>query len=141
VFFGDYECPPCRHEWSIIEQQHLSNESELGVYFRQFPLPDIHPHALEASIAAKLAQRKGEMLFPRIHRALFEVALSHSAIQKQLTNLGLGGSKSDYFAAEHALESERSEGSALGVQGTPTMFLIDEDGRVFRVGSLAEVGL
>ena len=62
VQYGDYECPYTRQSTTIVRaiQQRLGDQ--LRFVFRNFPLTEIHPHALHAASAAKAACSAGEIL-------------------------------------------------------------------------------
>ena len=55
VQYGDYECPYTRQSTTGVRaiQQQLGDQ--LRFVFRNFPLTEIHPHALNAALAAEAA--------------------------------------------------------------------------------------
>src|SRR5258705_6949708 len=61
VEYGDYECPFCGQAYPIIKavQRHLGNR--LRFVFRNFPLTEMHPHALKAAMAAEAAGAQGQV--------------------------------------------------------------------------------
>src|SRR3989449_7357431 len=60
VQYGDYECPYTRQSTTIVRaiQQQLGDT--LRFVFRNFPLTEIHPHALHAALAAETAAMQGK---------------------------------------------------------------------------------
>ncbi|MFL5839384.1 MAG: DsbA family protein [Thermoleophilaceae bacterium] len=60
VQYGDYECPYSRAAYREIE--HVEQATPLRLFFRHFPLTEIHPHALAASAAAEAAAPQGPVL-------------------------------------------------------------------------------
>ena len=70
VEYGDYECPYCEQAYPMIKevQRHLGNK--LRFVFRNFPLTEIHPHALHAAEAAEAAAVQGR--FWEMHDYLYE---------------------------------------------------------------------
>src|SRR3989442_15932716 len=61
VEYGDYECPFCGQAYPIIKavQRHLGRR--LRFVFRNFPLTEMHPHALKAAMAAEAAGAQGQV--------------------------------------------------------------------------------
>src|SRR3989441_12304586 len=69
VQYGDYECPYTRQSTTIVRaiQQQLGDQ--LRFVFRNFPLTEIHPHALHAALAAEAAATQGK--FWQMHDYIF----------------------------------------------------------------------
>src|SRR2546421_8617792 len=69
VQYGDYECPYTRQSTTIVRviQQQLGDQ--LRFVFRNFPLTEIHPHALHAALAAEAAAAQGK--FWEMHDYIF----------------------------------------------------------------------
>src|SRR6202162_4386745 len=69
VQYGDYECPYTRQSTTIVRaiQQQLGDQ--LRFVFRNFPLTEIHPHALHAALAAEAAAAQDK--FWQMHDAIF----------------------------------------------------------------------
>src|SRR3989442_15889095 len=69
VQYGDYECPYTRLSTTIVRaiQQQLGDK--LRFVFRNFPLAEIHPHALHAALAAEAAAAQGT--FWQMHASIF----------------------------------------------------------------------
>ena len=70
VEYGDYECPHCGRAYPIVKQVQQTLGNELLFVFRNFPLAEIHPHAMNAARAAEAAGRQGR--FWEMHDLLFE---------------------------------------------------------------------
>ena len=60
VEYGDYECPYCGAAYPIVKDVQRVIGDELRFVFRNFPLGEIHPHALEAAEAAEAAAAQGQ---------------------------------------------------------------------------------
>src|SRR4028118_1056687 len=70
VQYGDFECPYSGAAyWAVKEVQETLGE-QLCYVFRQFPLHDIHPHAMHAAEAAEAAA--AENRFWPMYELLFE---------------------------------------------------------------------
>jgi protein-disulfide isomerase len=128
VEYGDYECPYSRQAYRAIELVDAPLTDGVRFAFRHFPLTEIHPHALAASLAAEAAALQDrfwemhEMLFHRQH------ALTDDDLRRYAIELGLDISRFDADrGGEAALERVRRDvrsGTASGeVHGTPTLFI------------------
>jgi protein-disulfide isomerase len=131
--YGDYECPFSRQAFREIERV----ESKLGdgvrFSFRHFPLTEIHPHALAASIAAEAAARQGR--FWPMHELLFhhQKALEADDLRAYAAELELDVARweTDLTSAVvlERVRRDADSGFASGeVLGTPTLFI---DGVVY----------
>src|SRR5205085_8790977 len=70
VEYGDYECPHCRRAHPIVKDLEKQLGEKLKFVFRNFPLPDIHPHSINASIATEAAALQGK--FWEMHDIIFD---------------------------------------------------------------------
>jgi len=70
VEYGGYECPDCGEAYEAVKQ--LQNEfgDTVRFVFRNFPIPESHPHAEEAAEAAEAAAEQGK--FWEMHDTLYE---------------------------------------------------------------------
>lgn len=136
VEFGDYECPECYKAYFVLRDIRQRMGDELRFVFRNFPLTQIHPHALHAAEAAEAAGEQGSDAFWSMHNTLYEHqqdgpdALTDEALVAYAQWLGL-----DYQAVEDALANDSQlarvnadyqSGLESGVQGTPTFFINGE---------------
>ena len=131
--FGDFQCPPCGLLHPILKQL----ESEFGprrlrVIFRQFPLVPAHAHALNAARASEAAGLQGR--FWEMHDLIFENQNSwkdafdvRPTFEEYAKKIGLDlemyrrdiGSQ----VVERRIFLDGKRAHALGVKGTPTVFL------------------
>jgi protein-disulfide isomerase len=140
VEYGDYECPYSRAAFREIEDVERRLGNGVRFAFRHFPLTEIHPHALAASLAAEAAALQGR--FWEMSSLLFDrqTALEDDDLLRYAAELELcvGQFDSDR-TGDGVLERVRRDvqsGLASGeVQGTPTLFI---DGLVHRAGYDAE---
>ena len=86
VEYGDYECPYCGMAYPIVKQVQARFGDRLRFVFRNFPLTEIHPHALHAALAAEAAGSQGQ--FWPMHDAIFQH--QHSLGDADLTRLAEG---------------------------------------------------
>jgi protein-disulfide isomerase len=125
VEYGDFECPYCKAAAPVLKELVDGSGGRVALVWRHFPLFTVHAYALTAALAAEAA---GEH-FWQMHDVLF-------AHQDRLTDADLnlygarvgavgvcGDAAQAYRAAVHA---DYRSGTALGVRGTPTLFI---DGR------------
>ncbi|GAA1399693.1 hypothetical protein GCM10009600_01170 [Oerskovia paurometabola] len=152
VEFGDFECPYCHDAAPVLRTVVEESGGQVRLVFRHFPLFEVHPYALTAALAAEAAGAQGR--FWEMHDLLFahqdrldDVGLAHWA-QK----LGLDGASVVGDAAQQhgdAVERDYLAGTALGVRGTPTLYVegvryrgrVTEDGvRSAVAAALADAG-
>lgn len=144
VEFGDFECPYCHDAAPVLRAVVEESDGQVRLVFRHFPLFEVHPYALTAALAAEAAGAQGR--FWEMHDLLFahqdrldDVGLAHWA-QK----LGLDGASVVGDAAQQhgdAVERDYLVGTALGVRGTPTLYVegVRYRGRVTEDGVRAAV--
>ncbi len=127
VQYGDYECPYTRQSTTVVRaiQQQLGDQ--LRFVFRNFPLTEIHPHALQAAFAAEAAATQGK--FWQMHDYIFhhQHTLEDADLARFAETLGLDLQQyaRDMAAQRHLprIEEEVEGGERSGVQGTPTFFI------------------
>ncbi len=142
--FGDFECPPCGMLHPILKN--LENEfggAKLRIIFREFPLVPNHVHALAAARAAEAAGLQGK--FWEMHDMIYETQKDwHEAFDVRpifegyATKIGLDLEQfrrdNSNEIVERRIFLDGKRGHALGVKGTPTVFL---NGREVPFESLA----
>ena len=134
VEYGDYECPYCGRAHPIVQRLQERFGSRLQFVFRNFPLAEIHPHAMHAAEAAEwVAEMGGEEAYWAMHDQMLEHqhdtadALSDAALAEYAAAAGV-----DPEGIAEALAAERyavgvrlsfMSGVRSGVNGTPTFFI------------------
>jgi protein-disulfide isomerase len=127
VQYGDYECPYTSRSTAAVRELQRQFGDRLRFVFRNFPLTDIHPHAMRAAEAAESAAAQGR--FWEMHDYLFaqQQALEDSNLLKYAADLGLDTARFDQDLATHAhmawIDADVQSGLRSGVQGTPTFFI------------------
>jgi protein-disulfide isomerase len=127
VQYGDYECPYTRQSTTIVRaiQQQLGNQFRF--VFRNFPLTEIHPHALHAALAAEAAAMQG--MFWEMHDYIFhhQHTLEDSDLAHFAEAVGLDMQQYARALADQRslarIEEDVEGGERSGVQGTPTFFI------------------
>ena len=130
LIYGDYECPYTRKALISVAQVRRELGDEFVYAFRNFPLTEIHPHALHAALAAEAAELQGkfwemhDLLFQRQHALADEDLATHAA------EVGLDPER---FRADFAdrkglprIEADVASGVRNGVEGTPSLFINGE---------------
>jgi protein-disulfide isomerase len=127
VQYGDYECPYTRRSTTVVRaiQQQLGDQ--LRFVFRNFPLTEIHPHALHAAFADEAAAAQGK--FWQMHDSIFhhQHTLEDSDLVQFAEAVGLDLQQYARAMAEQRslsrVEQDVEGGLRSGVQGTPTFFI------------------
>jgi protein-disulfide isomerase len=136
VIFTDFECPFCRSEAKMLRDNLLSAfPKQVRVYFRDFPLEQIHPWAKMASIAGRCVFRQNPAAFWQYHDWVFEHQSEINADNFQSKMLEFAKGKEDAIdtlqlsrcmetrATEAEVDKNTADGRALQVMSTPTMFV------------------
>ena len=127
VQYGDYECPYTRQSTWVVQAMQQELGDQLRFIYRNFPLTEIHPHALHAALAAEGAAAQGK--FWEMHDYIFhhqhtlaDADLEHFA---EAVGLDLQQYRRD-MREQRALariEEDVEGGERSGVQGTPTFYI------------------
>ena len=130
--FGDFQCPPCGLLHPVLNMMEHEFGPKLRVIFREYPLVPAHAHALSAARAAEAAGLQGK--FWQMHDLLFENQKAWAdafdarpIFEGYATKIGLDLDKyrrdltSEVVERRIFLDGKRAH--ALGVKGTPTVFL------------------
>jgi protein-disulfide isomerase len=73
VEFSDYQCPFCKDEAQTLRQNLLSAyPTQVRLYFKDFPLEQIHPWAKTAAIAGRCIFRQNPTAFWAFYDWIFE---------------------------------------------------------------------
>jgi protein-disulfide isomerase len=131
VEFGDYECPPCGMAHKVVHD-FLGKHPDVGFVFHQFPLTMIHPHAMPAAKLAEAAREQGK--FREIHDFLYTKAgnVSEKEVSEFLQQQKMDEKRFQTFIktkAENLIRSEMRFAQKVGINGTPTFFLLSPDGK------------
>jgi protein-disulfide isomerase len=130
--FGDFQCPPCGLLHPILKTMEKEFGDKLRVIFREYPLVPTHQHALSAARAAEAAGLQGK--FWQMHDLIFEnqkawgKAFDARPIFEdyaQKSGLDMARYRKDVAGeiVEQRIFLDGKRAHALGVQGTPTVFM------------------
>ena len=127
VEYGDYQCPACRMAYWELRRVREALGDTLRFVFRNFPLTQTHPHALDAAEAAEAGAAQGQ--FWEMHDMLFENqrALTDRHLRGYAADLGLDALRFDCELGAHVhakrVRDDLKKGVRSGVNGTPTFFI------------------
>ena len=127
VEYGDFECPSCGAAYPNVEEVRRKMGARLRFVFRNFPLTQMHPHAMHAAEAAEAAGAQGK--FWQMHGMLFEHqdALEDADLARYARALHLDDKRftSELASGAHAegIRKHIQSGIRSGVNGTPTFFI------------------
>jgi protein-disulfide isomerase len=135
VEFSDFECPYCKNEAQELRKNLLATfPTQVRLYFKTFPLEELHPWAKAAAIASRCVYNQNPTGFWDYHDWIFEhqaeitpenlkdKVLEWAKGVKSLDPLQLGQCM-DTKATEAEVNQDQAEGKDLGVNGTPTLFV------------------
>lgn len=131
VVFSDYQCPVCVRLDRELRELRAAHGSSMSVVFRHFPL-EFHPYARNAALAAECASVQNR--FVAYHERLFD----HPEMigRQPWAVIAAAASVPDTAAFSRCLidphvsdvvDSDVADGKRLGVFGTPTVLVDDEE--------------
>jgi protein-disulfide isomerase len=126
VIFSDFQCPFCKRVEPTLTEIEKQYGGKVRQVWKNYPLP-FHDKAEPAAEAAMAAGAQGK--FWEMHDKLFanQPQLDRASLEKYAQELGLDMNKfkADLDANKYksAIESETKEGQAVGVNGTPAVFI------------------
>jgi protein-disulfide isomerase len=144
VEYGDYQCPYCGAAHPMVKQLQARFGDDLRFVFRNFPITELHPEAMNAASTAEFAA--GHDRFWPVHDALYEHQRRLGAAFYEQVVAAQGLSPQDLESAlaagtyQERIRSDFNSGVRSGVNGTPTFFINGQryDGAL-DVEDLAEV--
>ncbi len=144
VEFSDLQCPHCKEAQPTVEKL-LAQEPNVRFIYENFPLPG-HNWAFKAASFADCVGRENNTAYWKFVDSVFEQQqnITESSVDDKLTELakaaGANGKAAATCAAEPAtrqrVEQSVALGKAVGVTGTPTLFI---NGRATSMGIPLEV--
>jgi protein-disulfide isomerase len=134
VEFGDLECPDCKMEAPILRHNVTETYPDrVRVFFKNYPLESVHPWARAAAIAGRCVYRQGQSAFWKFYDWIYdtqEQITPDTLNSKILAWAGQNGLNTaelgrcvDTKATEPEVDQSIAEGHALGIRGTPTLFI------------------
>ena len=145
--YGDYQCPPCGQLYPELKQIEKEYGNQLQIVFHHFPLTRVHKNALAAAHAAEAAHNQNKFweMHDRLYRNQKEWAELDDPRPVFVSYARQLNLKLDQFTADmdsnmvdQRISADTQRGAALGVTGTPTVFL---DGHMLRYEATTPDGL
>ena len=127
VKYGDYQCPYCGQAYPIVKRLQKALGENLKFVFRNFPLSEMHPDALNAARVAEATAMQGK--FWEMHDLLYENQdqLDVESLDRYAESLELDVRELNKAAGgasvEQRIEADFEGGVHSGVNGTPTFFV------------------
>jgi protein-disulfide isomerase len=134
VEFGDFECPDCKMEAPVLRHDMADAfGGKVRVVFKNYPLESLHPWAREAAIAGRCVYQEDKSAFWKFYDWIYanqeqingddlKAKVVAWAAQNGVDSAKIGQCI-DTKATEPEVDRNIAEGHALGVQGTPTLFI------------------
>jgi protein-disulfide isomerase len=140
VEFGDYACGACRLFHRDVKEFLKRNAPRVRYVYRHRPNAHARPLGYEAALVAEEARE--EKSFWEAHAALYsgDTLLSREAVSSVRKKLGLRPSvrDTDNMLAAARVDKDMQLSKRLGISRTPTFLLCRPDGKVWRLGSIAQ---
>jgi protein-disulfide isomerase len=127
VEYGDYQCPFCGAAYPEVKLVQKALGPKLRFVFRNFPLTNVHEHAMLAAETAEATGAQGK--FWEMHDFLYEhqeTIGDHTVAQGYAVMLGLDIDRFESEIRQHAhakrIKEDFMGGVRSGVNGTPTFY-------------------
>lgn len=132
VEFADFECPHCKELFESLKAIE-SKYPQVRIVYKDFPLNTIHPWANTAAVGGRCAFEQSPEGFWKVHDMIFngQDAISTDNVWDKLVSFAMdAGLNADTFKAclaspdaQKAVDGNRGDGVALGVNSTPTVYV------------------
>jgi protein-disulfide isomerase len=130
VEYGDYQCPHCGHAYPIVKSIQKKMGNKLKFVFRNFPLAEIHPNAVNAAVASEAAAMQNKFWEMHDHLFEFQSRLDDESLIKYAAQLKLNVEQfeNDFEKPEliKKVDADFESGVRSGVNGTPSFFINGE---------------
>ena len=134
VVFSDFQCAYCKEEAKVLRDNLVKTyPTQVRLYFKDFPLTQIHNWAKPAAIAGRCIFRENPGAFWDYHDWIFDKQGDITAENFQSKVQQFAGEKSldvpkftacfEKRATEAEVDRSMAQGRDLNVNSTPTMFL------------------
>ena len=135
VEFSDFQCPYCKEEAQTLRKNLLTDfPTQVRLYFKTFPLDTLHPWARQAAIAGRCVYNQMPADFWMYHDWIFEhqSEMLPESLKDRVLTWAKDRPNIDTLKLSQCIDNKSSEadvnrnvteGTALGVDRTPTLFL------------------
>ena len=134
--YGDYECPYCRGAFRDVHRLIDRHPTVLRFVFRNFPIPQVHPHAEQAAEAAEAAAAQGKFweMYELLLQPYSHLDTDSLVMYGEVIGLDIARFRRDL--SEHVykprIDADIAEGITNGVNQTPKFYVNGQrvDGKV-----------
>ena len=134
VAFSDFQCAYCRDEAKMLRENLIKTyPTQVRLYFKEFPLEQIHPWAKSAAIAGRCVFRQDPLRFWDYHDWIFDIQKDvtvenlKSKLGEWVQSKGLDplpfSRCYDNRSSEADINKTIAEGRELKVSSTPTLYV------------------
>jgi len=134
VEFGDFQCPSCKNEAPDLRKNIPETfPGKVRVVFKDFPLESIHPWARAGAIAGRCVYRQNQQAFWKFFDWIYDVqdSITPDTLNAKVLSWAGGngvdtvqlGRCIDTKASEAEVNKNIADGKAIGVTGTPGLFI------------------
>lgn len=134
VEFSDYQCPFCAEEAKMLRTNLLSAyPKQVRLYFKDFPIEQIHPWAKPAAMAGRCVFRQNAEAYWDYHDWIYaqQASITPENLKSRVLEWAKGkeidalqlGRCIDTRAAEADVDRNIAEARALKLNSTPTLFV------------------
>jgi protein-disulfide isomerase len=125
--YGDYECPYCRGAARDVHELLDRYPDSVRFVFRNFPIPQLHPHAEQAAEAAEAASSQGKFwdMYELLLRPSSRLDLDSLVQYAERLDLDTGRFTNEVTGSVYAarIEGDVAEGVRNGVNSTPKFYV------------------
>jgi len=130
--FADFQCPTCATVHTKMKEINAIYGNRIKFIYRSFPLTQIHKNAYDAAVAAESAGMQGKYWDMQNQLFTNQQAWANSSDARKIfgeyaqkIGLDVGKFQTDSLglAAKNRVDSDLQRGRALGVTGTPTIYV------------------
>lgn len=133
IEFADFQCPYCARAQSALDDVLAKHGDLVTIVYRHYPIESIHPHAVDAALAAECSGMQGR--FHEIKRALFRhqdsIGIASWRWFGDLADIPDLEAYEDCIAGQDlrdVVERDAHLADSLGIRATPTFIV---NGRLF----------
>jgi protein-disulfide isomerase len=132
VEFSDFQCPHCKKLQLALERILDEYRGQVKLYFKNYPISRMHPHAEIAAAAALAAGKQGK--FWQFHDRLYggdQDNMGMPVLEKIAKDLKLDVKKwrADMDTTKEQVARDHADGERIDVAATPTIII---NGRLYR---------
>ncbi len=125
--YGDYECPFCRGAARDVHRMLDLYPGSIRFAFRNFPIPQLHPHAEQAAEAAEAAAAQGRFweMYDLLLRPSSRLDLDSLLGYARDLGLDIDRFRKEVTGRAYAakIEGDVREGISNGVNATPKFYV------------------